>query len=128
MAVGPKRIAPAGRVRARSRASGCKASHFVGWRLLAVVAGVVANIAKGYVEKNVISLSGLTLERVGALPMPTLRTRTDLRRGYGALTLERLSGCAGCGIFPDTMTTATGSPPTSSTGCPKNMIPTLSRN
>lgn len=64
--------------------------------LVAVAAGIVANFAKGYVEKNVVSISGLTLERVGALPMPHMRTRTNQRRGYGALTLEQLSGCVGC--------------------------------
>lgn len=64
--------------------------------LVAVGAGIVANILKGYVEKNVVSISGLTLERVGALPAPHLRTRTNLRQGYGALTLEQLSGCYGC--------------------------------
>jgi hypothetical protein len=63
--------------------------------LVAVGAGIVANIVKGYVEKNVVSISGLTLERVGALPAPRLRTRTH-SRGYGALTLEQLSGCYGC--------------------------------
>jgi len=64
--------------------------------LMAVGAGLLANILTGYVGRNVVSISGLTLERVGALSMPQLRTRTNQRRGYGALTLEQLSGCYGC--------------------------------
>jgi hypothetical protein len=63
--------------------------------LAAVGVGILTNILKGFVERNVVTISGLTLERVGM--MPQLRTRTDQRRGYGALTLEQLSGCRGCG-------------------------------
>jgi hypothetical protein len=64
--------------------------------LMAVGVGILANVLTGYVGRNVVSISGLTLERVGALSAPQLRTRTH-RRGYGALTLEQLSGCQGCG-------------------------------
>jgi hypothetical protein len=64
---------------------------------MAVGVGILANILTGYVKRNVVSISGLTLERVGALSMPQLRTRTNQRQGYGALTLERVAGCAGCG-------------------------------
>jgi hypothetical protein len=68
--------------------------------VMAVGVGILANILTGYVKRNVVdfnTISGLTLERVGALSMPQLRTRTNQRQGYGALTLERVSGCAGCG-------------------------------
>jgi hypothetical protein len=57
---------------------------------IAALAAIAGAWIGGYAQKQLIA--GLTLERVGALPV--LRTRANLRRGYGMLTM---SGCQGCG-------------------------------
>jgi hypothetical protein len=56
---------------------------------IAALAAIAGSWIGAYAQKQLVA--GLTLERVGALPQ--LRTRANLRRGYGMLTL---GGCQGC--------------------------------